>query len=126
MKMMTKRILSAVAAIGLGTSAMAAGGGGHVEDFDFSFEGPFGAYDVNQLQRGLQIYTEICSACHGLKFVPIRTLSDDGGPTMPEDQVREYAKQFEVFDPELDDFREATPVDHFPASALETATFAER
>lgn len=121
MKMMTKRILSAVAAIGLGTSAMAAGGGGHVEDFDFSFEGPFGAYDVNQLQRGLQIYTEICSACHGLKFVPIRTLSDDGGPTMPEDQVREYAKQFEVFDPELDDFREATPVDHFPASALETA-----
>ena len=55
----TKRILAATLSLGLGTSAMAAGGGGHVDDFDFSFEGPFGAYDVNQLQRGLQIYTEI-------------------------------------------------------------------
>lgn len=121
MKMMTKRILSAVTAIGLGTSAIAAETEAHIEDFDFSFEGPFGAYDVNQLQRGLQIYTEICSACHGLKFVPIRSLAEEGGPTLPEDQVREYAKQFEVFDAELDDFREATPVDHFPASGLETA-----
>lgn len=117
----TKRILAATVSLGLGTSAMAAGGGGHVEDFDFSFEGPFGAYDVNQLQRGLQIYTEVCAACHGLKFVALRTLSDEGGPSLPDDQMREYAKQFEVFDAELDDFREATPVDHFPQSGLETA-----
>ena len=117
----TKRILAATLTLGLGTSAMAAGGGGHVEDFDYSFEGPFGAYDVNQLQRGLQIYTEICSACHGLRYVALRTLSDEGGPSLPEDQMREYAKQFEVFDPELDDFREATPVDHFPMSQVENA-----
>ncbi|APE42073.1 cytochrome c1 [Sulfitobacter alexandrii] len=120
--MIKKLTLSALVALGLGTTgALAAGSEGHVEDFDFSFEGPFGAYDVNQLQRGLKIYTEICSACHGLKFVPIRTLSDDGGPSMPEDQVREYAKRFEVFDEELDDFREATPVDHFPESSLPNA-----
>lgn len=114
---------SALVALGLSTSgAMAAGDyEAHVENFEFSFEGPFGSYDVNQLQRGLQIYTEICSACHGLTYVPIRTLSDSGGPMLPEDQVIEYAKQFEVFDAELDDFREARPVDHFPKSNLENA-----
>ncbi|MDF1726273.1 MAG: cytochrome c1 [Sulfitobacter sp.] len=120
---MITKLTAAVLALGLGSSAALAAGAedAHVEDFDFSFEGPFGAYDVNQLQRGLQIYTEICSACHGLKFVPIRTLMDESGPSLPEDQVIEYARQFEVFDPELDDFREATPVDHFPESGLETA-----
>lgn len=98
-------------------ASFAAGAGGHVEDFSFSFEGPFGKYDQNQLQRGLQIYTEVCTACHGMKFVPIRTLSDEGGPALPEDQVRAYAEQnFEVFDPELDDFRPAKPVDKFPAN----------
>ena len=119
----SKTILSAVVALGLGTSgAFAAGAsGGHVENVDFSFDGPFGTYDVNQLQRGLQIYTEVCAACHGLEYVALRTLADEGGPNLPEDQVRAYAEQFEVFDPELDDFRAATPVDHFPASNIETA-----
>ena len=98
-------------------ASVAAGGSGHVEDFQFSFEGPFGTYDQNQLQRGLQIYTEVCAACHGLRYVPLRTLSDDGGPGLPEDQVRAYAAEnFEVFDPELDDFRPAKPVDNFPAN----------
>ncbi|KIC09372.1 cytochrome C [Leisingera sp. ANG-M1] len=96
-------------------ASFAAGGAGHVEDYDFSFEGPFGAYDRNQLQRGLQIYTEVCAACHGLKLVPIRTLSDEGGPQMPEDQVRAYAADnFSVYDPELDEDRPAKPVDFFP------------
>ena len=54
-------------------------GAGHIEDIAFSFEGPFGTFDQFQLQRGLQVYTEVCAACHGLKFVPIRTLHDDGG-----------------------------------------------
>lgn len=123
MNMIKKLTVSAALALGLGASgAMAAGAyDTHIEDFDFSFEGPFGSYDVNQLQRGLQIYTEICAACHGLKFVPIRTLADDGGPMMPEEQVIEYAKQFEVFDSNLDDFREAVPTDHFPESNMETA-----
>lgn len=94
----------------------------HIEDFAFSFEGPFGAYDQNQLQRGLQIYTEVCSACHGMKYVPIRSLSDEGGPQLPEDQVRAYAAEnFEVFDAELDDFRAATPVDNFPANTSQGA-----
>ncbi|MEM8578398.1 MAG: cytochrome c1 [Pseudomonadota bacterium] len=92
-----------------------------VIDYDFSFEGPFGTFDQNQLQRGLQVYTQVCSACHGLKFVPIRTLSDDGGPNMPEDQIRAYAENYEVYDAAIDDFRPATPQDHFPESNLENA-----
>ncbi len=113
--------LAAGLALGMASSAFAAGGAGKVKDVDFSFEGPFGTFDQNQLQRGLQVYTEICAACHGLKFVPIRTLSDDGGPHMPEDQIRAYAEQFEVFDEDLDDFRPATPNDNFPESGLENA-----
>ena len=120
--MFKKLAASAVVAVMLATGASAAGkSGGHVENVDFSFDGPFGSYDQNQLQRGLQIYTEICASCHGLKFVPLRTLGDEGGPHLPEDQVRAYAEFYEVFDAELDDFRPATPSDHFPASNLENA-----
>ena len=100
MKIITNTILSAALALGLGSAAQAAGGSsGHVENIDFSFDGPFGGYDVNQLQRGLQIYTEVCAACHGLEYVALRTLADDSGPHLPEDQMREFAKQFEVFRP---------------------------
>lgn len=115
--MLKKLAITAVAALTLsGTAALAAGGEGHVEDVAFSFEGPFGTYDQNQLQRGLQVYTEVCSSCHGMKFVPLRTLGDAGGPHLPEDQVRAYAENYEVFDPELDDYRAALPTDHFPVS----------
>lgn len=121
--MMKKLGIAAVAALTLSAGgAMAAGGEGHVHDVDFSFEGPFGKFDQNQLQRGLQIYTEVCAACHGLQYVPFRTLGDEGGPHLPEDQVRAYAEQnFEVFDNELDDTRPAKPVDHFPGSNLDNA-----
>jgi ubiquinol-cytochrome c reductase cytochrome c1 subunit len=120
--MIRKLTLSAVTALALSASgALAAGGGGHVEDVQFSFEGPFGTFDQMQLQRGLQVYTEICSACHGMKYVPIRTLGDAGGPGLPEDQVRAYAEFWEVWDPELQDFRTATANDHFPESSLENA-----
>ena len=97
----------------------------HIVDFDFSYEGPFGSFDQNQLQRGLKIYTEICSACHGMELVAFRNLHDEGGPALPEDQMRAYAEGFEVFDAALDDgagdYRTATPADKFPASSLSTA-----
>ncbi len=114
--MLKKLALSAALALSMGGAAMAAEGG-HTEDVAFSFEGPFGKYDPAQLQRGLKIYTEVCSSCHGLKFVPIRTLADPGGPGYTEDEVRAYAKEYvEVYDPELDDFRPGKPADLFPAS----------
>ena len=119
--MIRKITLSAIAALGLAAPLHAAGGAGHVHDHAFSFEGPFGTYDQMQLQRGLKVYTEVCSACHGLRYVPLRTLGDEGGPHLPEDQVRAYAEFYEVFDPELDDFRPAKPTDHFPGSGVPEA-----
>jgi ubiquinol-cytochrome c reductase cytochrome c1 subunit len=93
----------------------AAGGGDqYIKDYKFSFEGPLGSFDQNQLQRGLKVYTEICSACHGLKYVPLRTLGDEGGLGYSEDQVRAYAENYEIFDADLDDYRPAIPTDHFP------------
>ncbi len=80
----------------------------------------FSTYDQNQLQRGLKVYTEVCSACHGLKFVPIRSLADPGGPEFSDDQVKAYAEMVEVYrmDEETGeyDFFTATPTDHFPAN----------
>ena len=88
---------------------------GHIEDISYSFEGPFGKYDQFQLQRGLQVYTEVCAACHGMKFVPIRTLADHGGPQLPENQVRAYAANLTpIIDAETGEERPRIPTDHFP------------
>ena len=87
-----------------------------IEDIAYSFEGPFGKFDEHQLQRGLQVFTEVCSACHGLRYVPIRSLSDAGGPHLPEDQIREYAKNFSVIDKDTKEEREAKPSDNFPVN----------
>ncbi len=129
--MMKKLTISAVAALGLVSgAAFAAGDAPHIHDTDFSFEGPFGTFDQNQLQRGLKVYTESCSACHGMKFVPIRTLSDEGGPHLPEDQVRAYAAEFTVldedanhhlYDPEAGELRALKPSDNFPANTTANA-----
>jgi ubiquinol-cytochrome c reductase cytochrome c1 subunit len=88
----------------------------HIEDIQFAHEGPFGKFDQFQLQRGLQVFTEVCAGCHGLKYVPLRTLSDEGGPMLPEDQVRAYAAQFTVTDKETGEDRDALPSDNFPAN----------
>lgn len=119
--MFRKLTLTAAVALGLSATAALAAGEAHIEDFDFSFEGPFGSYDQMQLQRGLQIYTEVCAACHGLKYVAIRTLADEGGPALPEDQVRAYAAGIEVIDAATGEPRPAIPADKFPESALAEA-----
>lgn len=110
-------ITSLTAATLMAGQAMAAGGeGGHIEDFAFSFEGPFGTFDEHQLQRGLQVFTEVCSACHGMKQVRIGELGEEGGPHLPEDQVRAYAATLTVADKETGEDRPATPADKFPAN----------
>ncbi len=117
---------SALTVLALATPAIPAGGGdGHIEDVDFSFEGPFGTYDQMQLQRGLQVFTESCSGCHGLRQVPIRTLHDAGGPGLPSDQVRAYAAELfiadedsnrQLYDTEKGEFRAILETDNFPAN----------
>ena len=132
--MLKTTILSVLAALALGAGAALAqeehgdeaGGGdahasGHVTDFSFSFEGPFGRFNQPQLQRGLQVYTEVCSACHGLRYLSYRELAQHGGVSMTEEQMRAYAAMTEVTDAETGESRPATPSDHFPPSAIETA-----
>ena len=121
--MLKTTVLAAAAALALGAGAALAqeAEGGHVTDFAFSFEGPFGRFDQAQLQRGLQVYTEVCSACHGLKFVAYRELAEEGGPAMSEEQMRAYAAMHEVTDPATGETGPATPTNHFQTSPVENA-----
>ena len=85
-------------------------------NLDWSFAGPFGKYDKAQLQRGLKIYKEVCSACHSMKLVPFRTLADLG---YSEEQIKAFAAEYEVQDgPNADGemfTRKAVASDHFPS-----------
>jgi len=119
--MIKHTILTALITLGLAAPAAMAAEGGEIPDTAFSFEGPFGTYDQMQLQRGLQVFTEVCASCHGLQYVAYRTLADEGGPHLPEDQVKAYAALHETpntanDDGELGEFRTATPNDHFGQS----------
>ncbi len=116
-----KSILSALVAFGLAICGTQATAQGQVTDFRFPFEGPFGAFDQAQLQRGLQVYTEVCAACHGLQYVPYRSLSEPGGPSLPEAQMRAYAAQHQVEDPATGEMGPASPTDYFAESMLDNA-----
>jgi ubiquinol-cytochrome c reductase cytochrome c1 subunit len=82
----------------------------------WSFAGPFGSYDKAQLQRGLKVYKEVCSACHSMKRVAFRTLEDLG---YSEEQVKAFAAEYEAQDgPNADGemfTRKAVPSDYFPS-----------
>jgi len=79
--------------------ALAAGDGPKpAKNFSFSFEGVFGTFDRAQLQRGLLVYKEVCSACHGLKRVYFRNLAEPGGPEFSVAQVKAIAAESEVKD----------------------------
>ncbi len=64
----------------------------------WSFSGPFGQYDPEQLQRGFKIYREVCSTCHSLKLLSFRNLADPGGPGFTEAQAAAIAATFQVTD----------------------------
>lgn len=97
--MTTIRNLAAAAVLAFaGTVAQAAEGGASVEDHAFSFEGPFGQFDPSQLQRGWQVYSEVCSICHGLKHLYYRNLAEPGGPAFSEAQAKAIAAGFTIVD----------------------------
>ncbi|MGF1501467.1 MAG: cytochrome c1 [Paracoccaceae bacterium] len=110
------------AAAALPGAALAAGGAGEVTDVDFSFEGPFGTYDRFQLQRGFQVYHQICAGCHGLKHVSFRSLGNEDGPAFPDEQIDAIAAQYQVPDTGPDampgDTRPAVASDKFPENNL--------
>ena len=65
---------------------------------DWSFKGLFGKFDRGSLQRGYQVYTEVCSSCHSMKYVSYRNLAEKGGPEFTEAQAKAIAASFEVKD----------------------------
>lgn len=99
----------------LALPAMAAETEAHVEDISFSFEGPFGTFDDMQLQRGFQVFHEVCAACHGLDYLAFRSLGDLTGPHFPDEQVKGIAALYTVVDRETGEDRPALPSDTFPA-----------
>jgi len=99
----------------LGGPALAAGDVEHPKSTHWSFDGVFGHYERESLQRGLQVYKEVCSACHGLRLVAFRTLMDLG---YSEAEVKAFASQYEVQNQDPNEegemfMRPATPADRF-------------
>ena len=85
---------------------------------EWSFAGMFGTFDQAQLQRGFQVYKEVCSTCHALS-IPFRALSEPGGPGFTEDQVKTLAASYQVTNAEPNDKgeifkRPGTPADIIP------------
>ena len=64
----------------------------------WSFKGFFGKFDRASLQRGYQVYTEVCAACHSMKYLSYRNLSEAGGPEFSVEQAKIIASQFELTD----------------------------
>ena len=65
---------------------------------DWSFKGLFGKFDRGSLQRGYQVYTEVCSSCHSMKYLSYRNLFEPGGPEFTKEQAKAIAASFEVTD----------------------------
>jgi ubiquinol-cytochrome c reductase cytochrome c1 subunit len=88
------------------------------EDVHFSFEGPFGKYDLQQLQRGFQVYAEVCSACHSLKQVAFRDFKELG---FTDAEVKAIAKGWKTEVPSINPetgepaTRKGTAADHIPS-----------
>ena len=90
-----KKLFSAMATAGLAVAAslggaLAADGATKpLKHPHFHWEGPFGTFERDQLQRGYQVYREVCAACHSMELVAFRHLGDPGGPYYLEECPRE-------------------------------------
>jgi ubiquinol-cytochrome c reductase cytochrome c1 subunit len=109
--------LIAVVAFSFITSASASEDSGYeFKKYDWKHAGPFGTFDKAQLQRGLQVYREVCSACHSMNLVAIRTLSDLG---YNQEEIKAIAAEYTFEDKLGDDGeyseRSGKPSDAFPA-----------
>ena len=65
---------------------------------DWSFKGLIGKFDRASLQRGFQVYKEVCSSCHSMQYLSYRNLSEPGGPEFSVEEVKAIAASFEVSD----------------------------
>lgn len=108
--------MAAIVSLATLGSAKAAGDAVELKSVPWKHEGLFGTYDRAAAQRGLQVYREVCAACHGLTLVSFRTLADLG---FSEDEIKAIAADYEFVDGP-DDFgdmfdRPGKPSDKFPS-----------
>jgi ubiquinol-cytochrome c reductase cytochrome c1 subunit len=88
------------------------------KEVHFSSDGPFGKFDNRQLQRGFQVYSEVCSACHSLKLVSFRDLKALG---YNEAEIKKIASDWKTQVPSINpdtgepSTRKALPSDNFPS-----------
>jgi ubiquinol-cytochrome c reductase cytochrome b/c1 subunit len=105
--------------LGGAESARAAEGAPKPPGQKWSFAGPFGTFDRGAMQRGLQVYKEVCAACHGLSFVAFRNLAEPGGPGFSVAQAQAFASEYKVKDGPNDQGemfeRPGRPADYFPS-----------
>jgi cytochrome c1 len=83
----------------------------------WSFTPPFGSFDRAQLQRGFQVYRDVCANCHSMKLMSYRNLGEPGGPEFSPKAVEVLASQAQVPDGPNDKgemfMRPARPSDRF-------------
>jgi len=90
----------------------------HPKHLELASNGVLGKFDRAQLQRGFQVYKEVCSACHSLKYVAFRDLKDLG---YSEAEVKAIADQWVIQQPSINPetgepaTRKSLPADHFPS-----------
>ncbi|WP_137152836.1 cytochrome c1 [Devosia sp. FKR38] len=115
----TKTILATVAILaGLAgmPATQAAEEAPHIEKQSWSFAGIFGTYDQNQLQRGFQVFREVCSSCHSARLISFRNLAEEGGPAFSEEQVKALAAEYDIADPTADGgTRKGVAADRWPS-----------
>jgi ubiquinol-cytochrome c reductase cytochrome c1 subunit len=80
------------------TSSLGAGSGGELLKVNWSFKGLTGKFDRASLQRGFQVYKEVCSSCHSMQYLSYRNLGEPGGPEFSEQEVKAIAASIEIED----------------------------
>jgi ubiquinol-cytochrome c reductase cytochrome c1 subunit len=65
---------------------------------DWSFKGITGKFDRASLQRGFQVYKEVCSSCHSMQYLSYRNLGEEGGPEFSIEEVKAIAASVEIED----------------------------
>lgn len=120
--------IAGLAALGFAASAVAAGGAAHPHgpEGGFGFEGATGKFEMDSVQRGYQVYREVCASCHSMKLLHYRNLGEKGGPFFDPEYpnandnplVKAFAAEDEILDTAPNDvgdfdYRPARPSDKF-------------
>jgi ubiquinol-cytochrome c reductase cytochrome c1 subunit len=115
---LTTLLTAAILGLGLAGPALAQDTAheAKIEKQSWTFAGLFGRYDETQLQRGFQVFREVCANCHSARLLAFRNLSEPGGPGFTEGQVKELAAQYETIALSVEGgTRKALPSDHWPS-----------